>query len=134
MTLILQSPKTPENFFGMASTLSWASVAAVAIGIFFLIAIVQNSVDEKNIIATPNIPRENGILTSFASIKIKASVEEAFAVMASFKDYSTETPFSTFKWKNVTADGVPMVGSTGSFNVRLFHDTEFAEPGLHNLS
>ncbi len=118
----------------MASTLSWASVAAVAIGIFFLIAIVQHSVDEKNIIATPNIPRENGILTSFASIKIKASVEEAFAVMASFKDYSTETPFSTFKWKNVTADGVPMVGSTGSFNVRLFHDTEFAEPGLHNLS
>jgi hypothetical protein len=112
----------------MASTLLWASVAALAIGVFFLIAIVQNSVDEKDIIATPNIPRENGILTSFASIKIRASAEEVFAVIAGFKDFPTETPFSGFSWKNVTADGVPMVGSTGSFHVRLFRDTEHNEP------
>jgi hypothetical protein len=51
-------------------------------------------------------------------------------VMSSFRDYSTDTPFSAFNWKNVTADGVPMVGSTGSFNVRIFQATE--NKGLAN--
>jgi len=115
----------------MSSTLLWASFAAAAIAILFLVAIVQNSVDERSVIATPNIPRENGILTSFVSIKIKASAEEVFAVMASFKDYSTETPFSAFNWENVTADGVPMVGSTGTFKVRISKEPQHVKIGLH---
>lgn len=102
----------------MANTLLWMTFAVIAIAFLFLIAAIQNSVDESRIIATPNIPRENGVLTSFASTKIKASVEEVFAVVSKFKDYSAETPFSNFKWKEVTADGVPMTGSTGSFKVR----------------
>jgi len=103
----------------MASTLLYMSIAAVLIAFLFLVAIVQNSVDESRIIATPNIPRENGVLTSSASIKIKASAEEVWAVITNFKDYSTWTSFSEYKWKEVTADGVPMVGSTGSFKVSL---------------
>ncbi|KAE9381641.1 hypothetical protein N431DRAFT_321990 [Stipitochalara longipes BDJ] len=103
----------------MASTFFWAGFAALAIALLFLIAIIQNSVDEKTIIPTPSIPQENGVMSSFASTKIKASVEEVFAVMASFKDYSTRTPFSAFNWKNKTADGVPMVGSTGSFRLTI---------------
>jgi hypothetical protein len=102
----------------MASTLLCVAFAAFAIVILFLIAAIQNSVDESRLIATPNIPRENGVLTSFASTKIKASVEEVFAVIANFKDYSTWTSFSDYKWKDVTADGLPMTGSTGSFKVR----------------
>ena len=103
----------------MANTLLWASFAALAIGILFLIAIIQNSVDENSIIATPSIPRENGIFTSVASIKMKSSAEEVFAAISSFKDYSAETPFAKFHWNDVTADGVPRVGSTGSFKVRI---------------
>ena len=103
----------------MANTLLWASFAAIAIGILFLIAIIQNSVDESSIIATPSIPRENGIFTSVASVKIKASAEDVFAAISSFKDYSAETPFARFHWKDVTADGVPRVGSTGSSKVRI---------------
>jgi hypothetical protein len=103
----------------MASTLLYMSIAAVLIAFLFLVAIVQNSVDESRIIATPNIPRENGVLTSSASIKIKASAEEVWTVITNFKDYSTWTSFSEYKWKEVTADGVPMVGSTGSFKVSL---------------
>jgi hypothetical protein len=109
----------------MASTLLWAIFAAVAIAILFLIATIQNSVDESNIMPTPNIPRENGILTAVASIEIKASVDEVFAVISNFKDYSTETPFAEFHWKKMTADGVPMVGSTGSFKVRIFQGAEY---------
>ena len=103
----------------MASTFLWAGLAALVIALLFLIAIVQNSVDDKSIIPTPSIPREHAIMTSVSSIKIKASVDDVFAVVASFKDYSPGTPFSTFNWKNKTADGVPMVGSTGTFRVRF---------------
>jgi hypothetical protein len=103
----------------MANTLLWASFAAIAIGILFLIAIIQNSVDESSIIATPSIPRENGIFTSVASVKIKASAEEVFAAISSFKDFSPGTPFAMYHWKDVTADGVPRVGSTGSCKVRI---------------
>ena len=119
----------------MASTLLWATFAAIAIGILFLIAVIQNSVDESSIIATPNIPRENGILTSVTSVKIKASVDEVFAVISSFKDYSAKAPFAGFHWKDVTADGVPRVGSTGSFKVRIsfsgsyFRDAEYIGTG-----
>lgn len=94
------------------------SFGAIAIAILFTIAIVQNSVDESSIIATPNIPRENGVLTAFASIKIKASADEVFSMIMKFKDCSSESTFSEHRWKEVTADGVPMVGSTGSYKVR----------------
>jgi len=103
----------------MPSTLLWAGLAALVIAVLFVIAIIQNSVDEKSIIPTPSIPREHAVMTSISSIKIKASVDDVFAVVASFKDYSPETPFSTFEWKKKTADGVPMVGSTGTFRVRF---------------
>ena len=102
----------------MASTFLWAGLAALVIAVLFLIAIVQNSVDDKSIIPTPSIPRERAVMTSVSTIKIKASVDDVFAVVASFKDYSPET-FSTFDWKTKTADGVPMVGSTGTFRVRI---------------
>jgi hypothetical protein len=113
-----------DTLFEMASTLLYMSIAAVLIASLFLIAIIQNSVDESRIIATPNIPREHGVLTSFVSVKIKASVEEVFDVLTKFKDYSTWTTFSEFKWIDVTADGVPMVGSTGSCKVREFEGYE----------
>jgi hypothetical protein len=102
----------------MASTFFYMSLAALAIALLFLIAAIQNSVDESHIIATPNIPRENGVLTVFSSTKIKASVDEVFAVITNFKDYSTWATFTDFKWKTMTIDGVPMTGSTGSFKVR----------------
>jgi hypothetical protein len=113
----------------MASTLLWAGFAVLAIALLFLVAIVQNSVDENSIIATPSIPRENGVMSSFTSIKIRASVEEVFAVMASFKDYSSGTPFASYKWKDKTDDGVPIVGSTGSFRVRYLSYDAFSEIG-----
>jgi hypothetical protein len=110
--------------FNMAGTLLWMTFAGVAIAILFTIAIIQNSVDERSIIATPNIPRENGVITAFASIKIKASADEVFEFIMKFKDCSAQSGFSQHRWKSVTADGVPMVGSTGSYKVRNFWKAE----------
>jgi len=108
----------------MPSTIVLAGIALMVIAILFLIAIVQNSVDERSIIATPTIPRQNGVVSSFASSSIKATSDEVFRVILNFKDYSTWSPFSEYKWKNVTADGVPMTGSPGSFKVRLLEDLD----------
>jgi len=100
-----------------ATTFIYASVAFVIITVLFLIAIAQNSVDEKKLMPTPTIPIQNSVLTSFASTKIKASVEVVFAAMINFKGDSTWSTFSGYKWDSVAADGVPLNGTTGSFKV-----------------
>ena len=107
-----------------ATTYISAGVAFVTIAILFLIAIAQNSVDEKNLMSTPTIPIQKGVLTSFASTRIKASVENVFAAMINFKGYSTWSAFSDYKWDSVAADGVPLNGTTGSFKVSSMMSTQ----------
>jgi hypothetical protein len=107
-----------------ATTYISASVALVTIAILFLIAIAQNSVDEKNLMSTPTIPIQKGVLTSFASTRIKASVENVFAAMINFKGYSTWSAYSDYKWDSVAADGVPLNGTTGSFKVSSMTSTQ----------
>jgi hypothetical protein len=94
-----------------------AGAAFVIISIFFLIAFIQNSVDESRLLATPTIPAQNAVLTSFASTKIYATADEVFNVLLNYKDYHKWSSASEYKWKDVTADGVPLTGSTGIFKV-----------------
>jgi hypothetical protein len=107
-----------------ATTYISAGVAFVTITILFLIAIAQNSVDEKNLMSTPTIPIQKGVLTSFASTRIKASAEDVFAAMINFKGYSTWSAYSGYKWDSVAADGVPLNGNTGSFKVSSMTSTQ----------
>lgn len=103
----------------MATTTMYVSavVAFVVISLLFLIVIVQNSVDEQQIVPTPNIPRGSGVLTAFASTKVKGSADQVFSVVKNYKGYSDWSPYSDYKWNNVDGKGVPHVGSTGSFKV-----------------
>ena len=103
----------------MAQTVVYISAAVVIIIILFLIAALQNSVDEESLLATPTIPKNKAVLTSFASTKINAPTDEVWATVINFKDFSKWSPFSEHKWKEVTADGTPLTGSTGTFKVRL---------------
>jgi len=96
-----------------------AAVGFILIVILFLFAIIQNSVDDASLLATPTIPVQNGILTSFASTTIHASVDEVFAVLLNYKEYSKWSLFSEHKWEETTADGVPLVGTKGTFKVRF---------------
>jgi hypothetical protein len=107
-----------------ATTYLSAAVAFVIITILFLLAIAQNAVYEKNLMSTPTIPIQKGVLTSFASTKINASVEDVFAAMINFKGYSTWSAFSDYKWDSVAADGVPLNGTTGSFRVSSMSSTQ----------
>lgn len=91
--------------------------AFLFISLLFVIAMIQNSVDEERLIATPSIRRENAVLTTFASIKVKGNADEVFAVVGKYKGYSDCAPFHDYKWKEVTMDGVPRVGSRGTFTV-----------------
>lgn len=104
----------------MANTLVYVGVAVVLITILFLIAAIQNSVDESRLMATPTIPRSNAVFTSTASTKIKATPEEVFAVITNFEEYDAwSTSFTDYHWHNLQlVDGLPGPGSTGTFQVR----------------
>lgn len=83
-----------------------AGVAIFLIAILFLIAVIQNSVDDSRLLATPSIAKKDGILTSFARTKINASVDEVYSVLTNFKDYSSwNSHISEHKWENVTLGG-----------------------------
>jgi hypothetical protein len=107
--------------FDMANTIVYTSagVAFILIVLLFLVAWIQNSVNENRLLATPSIPKENGVFTTFASARIAAPADEVFKVMLNYKDYSKWSCFSQYKWRETTEDGAPLVGSTGSFKVHL---------------
>ena len=86
----------------MASTILAAAIAFLLVSALFLVSIIQNSVDERRVVATPNIP---------------------IAAVTNFKDYDQwSTFFSRYKWSQVMADIVPIVGSAGTFKVLLQAD------------
>ncbi|KUJ22334.1 uncharacterized protein LY89DRAFT_575707 [Mollisia scopiformis] len=96
-----------------------AAVAFVLISLLLLVAIIQNSVDNDRLIATPSIPLKNAVLTAFASTKVKGSADEVFSVVQNYKGYSDWSPFHEYKWKDVSLDGVPRVGSMGTFKLTM---------------
>jgi len=99
----------------MANTFIYIGFVVVLLAILFLIIILQTSVDESRILATPTIPVQRGVLTSFASTTIDASVEEVFDVVLNFKDYAEWSRFSEYQWEET---GEPVVGSRGTCKVR----------------
>jgi hypothetical protein len=101
----------------MAHTLIYAGVAFVLISLLFLVAWLQNSVDENRLLATPSIPKARGVLTSVASARISAPADEVFKVILNYKGYEKWSCFSGYQWSETTEDGAPLVGSTGSFKV-----------------
>lgn len=71
------------------------------------------------------VPKENAVLTSFASARISAPVDDVFAVLLKYNDYSKWSCFQHYKWQaKVDGDGAPPVGSKGSFQV-FFDFIEF---------
>lgn len=81
-------------------------------------AIIHYNIDEKSLISTPNISLRAAVLTSFAKAEINGSVDEVFQAVLNYEECASSVPFSNYKWDDVTADGVPVVGSTGTFRVR----------------
>ena len=102
----------------MANILVYTS-AGIAFVLLFVVAWIQNSVNESRLLATPSIPKENAVLTSFASARISAPADDVFKAMLSYKDYSKWSCFSQYKWQETTEDGAPLVGSKGLFKVGL---------------
>lgn len=105
----------------MASTLVYfsAGVAFVLIVLLFLVAWIQSSIKDNRVLATPSIPKENAVLTAFASARIGAPADDVFKVLLDFKGYSKWSCFSEYKWQDTAQDGAPHVGSQGSFKVNL---------------
>lgn len=103
------------------SILLFVAAILLIICIVLLVIYVQNSVDEARLIRTPNIPFENAVLTSMASVRIRAPPGEVFAVISRFKDPSDTSPISGYKWQETDLDGVPEVGSKGTYKASIQH-------------
>jgi hypothetical protein len=95
-----------------------AAVAFIFGITFYLIAFS----DRRSILGTPNIPAEKGVLTSYGSTTIHATVDEVFAALTNFKEYSEWSSIKNHTWEDATEDGVPRVGSNGKFEVRLLEN------------
>jgi hypothetical protein len=81
-----------------------------------IVLLVQNSVDEKRLKATPSISKQDAIATAFASIKINASADEVFGVISSFKHYGSG--YAQYTW-GTSSEKHPTVGSRGIYKVFL---------------
>ena len=112
----------------MAQTYVYICTAIVIVTILFLIAALQNSVDDRSLLATPSITKDRAVLTAFASTKINAPVDEVWAAVTNFKASSKGSSFSEYQWKGVTADDTPRIGCTGTFKVRRLFWTSFVFP------
>lgn len=111
----------------MANTIVYisAAIAFILIVLLFLIAWIQSSAKQTRILASPTIPRGNAVLTSFASTRISAPTADVFAVLLKYKDYSKWSCFEQYKWQEIDEDGIPRVGSKGSFEVRFMASSIF---------
>jgi len=102
----------------MANSFVYTSAAVLlVVVVLFSIAIIHNSVDKSRLLATPGIPVEKAIRSSFGSSTIHASVDDVFSVLMNFKDYNKWSLLKEYRWEETTADGVPLVGSEGSVEV-----------------
>lgn len=89
-------------------------IVILAFSVIFLVVLLQGSSETKSIRATPSIAVKDGVLTCSASAILQASVDEVFAVLLNYKDYSWASHHK-YEWKE--KDGIPVLGSTGMVTV-----------------
>ncbi|PBP24044.1 hypothetical protein BUE80_DR005189 [Diplocarpon rosae] len=94
------------------------ALAFIVTSSFLLVRRVKSCAqNEQDIIATPTISRDCAVFTSFGSTRIKGSPDDVFAAILDFETYSTWSPYVEYKWSETGADGLPSVGSSGTFQL-----------------
>lgn len=89
--------------------------------VFFIIAFLDGTIDERTILATPNLPKDEATFTAFANVRINASANEVWDAVIGFQDYPRwHTVIKECTWEQTTADGAPFVRSKGS--LRASHE------------
>ncbi|TVY93488.1 hypothetical protein LAWI1_G001300 [Lachnellula willkommii] len=98
----------------MASTEVYLCAVVAVFLVALLATAVQNSFNQQNLMETPTIPRAKAVLTSCASIRIKATEDEVFDVITKFDDYTWSSLISNYKFD---LQGPPKTGSRGTFRL-----------------
>ena len=90
-------------------------IGLVTLSLLLLFAYLQGSHETKSVHSPPSIASSmeaNSVLTSSLSMIIHASVDEVFAVLVNYKDYSWSSN-TKYTWD----DENPRVGSNGTITV-----------------
>ncbi|KAI9650157.1 hypothetical protein NHQ30_000170 [Ciborinia camelliae] len=85
--------------------------------LLIIVLLIQNYVDEKRLITTPFIGKDEAILTAYASVKINSSADDVFSTIISFEKYGSG--YSQYTWEDGQGKP-PIVGARGLFLVRRF--------------
>lgn len=103
----------------MAGSFILVVTAVAVISFLVVVMVVRLVVSERSLVATPNIPREKAVLSAFASAKIRGTVDEVFKFIISYEDPDGTEPaaFSQYRWEDISDEGSPAVGSTGTFKL-----------------
>ncbi|KAF7913771.1 uncharacterized protein EAF01_000177 [Botrytis porri] len=100
----------------LSSYLVWFLVFLIICLLFIIVLLVQNYVDEKSLIATPSIKKDDAVFTTYASVKINASADDVFRVITSFKKYGNG--YSQYEFEH-DQEKLPVVGAMGMYTFRV---------------
>ena len=80
--------------------------------------ILYSSRSETHLTKAFIVTKDRAVLTTFASARISAPIDDVFAVMLNYKDYGKWSCFQQHKWQaEVDVSGAPPVGTKGSVSV-----------------
>ncbi|KAF7958508.1 hypothetical protein EAE96_002051 [Botrytis aclada] len=100
----------------MSSYLFWFLAFLIICLLFIIVLLIQNHVDEKSLIATPSINKDDAVLTAYASVKINASADDVFRVITSFQKYGSG--YSQYEFE-LDQEKMPAVGARGMYTFRV---------------
>ncbi|KAL5320847.1 hypothetical protein ACEPPN_011657 [Leptodophora sp. 'Broadleaf-Isolate-01'] len=105
----------------MASTAiySVAGISFVLVTLLFYFATKSSCGEKSKSIVTKTSTERKPIVSSFVSTKIKGTADEVFSAILDYESYPIWSPSTEYKWKDTDAEGVPVVGSTGTFKVTV---------------
>ncbi|KAF7915752.1 hypothetical protein BELL_0074g00070 [Botrytis elliptica] len=100
----------------MSVYLFWFLIFLIICLLFIIVLLIQNHVDEKSLIATPSIKKDDAIFTAYASVKINASADDVFRVITSSKKYGSG--YSQYQFEH-DQEKLPVVGAKGIYSFRV---------------
>ncbi|CAL3962083.1 unnamed protein product [Diplocarpon coronariae] len=115
----------------MNSAITYAGVALalIVISLFLLVRTAKTCAqNEQDILSTPTISRDCAVFTSFGSTRISGSPDDVFAAILDFETYPTWSSYVEYEWSEAGADGLPSVGSPGTFRLTVDDNTRRTIP------
>ncbi|KAG4442300.1 hypothetical protein IFR05_002224 [Cadophora sp. M221] len=105
----------------MASTAiySVAGISFILVALLFHFATKSSCGEKSKSIVTKTFSERKPIVSTFVSTKIKGTADGVFSAIMDYESYPTWSPSTEYTWEDTDSEGVPVVGSIGTFKVTV---------------